>query len=94
MRARSRVALSLAVVAATTGLATPAASAGGDVAVAATCGFYKTVDAQYYNHCGPTNVRIHVDIVFASDGVWCVAPGVTRLGPKPTVRDAWYVGLC
>jgi len=67
---------------------------------AAPCGFfrYSVRESQFaaYNHCGPTTVRIHVDVRgsgSANDFHLCVGPGNTQLpGAGPNYLNAYYIG--
>ncbi|WP_086824432.1 DUF6355 family natural product biosynthesis protein [Allokutzneria sp. NRRL B-24872] len=72
------------------------ASVQGEAAASADCGWYTDWTATgYYNHCGPTNVMIWVDRVNLAgykDFEKCVKPGITRLGPWPDFKNAWYLG--
>ncbi|MFB9907772.1 DUF6355 family natural product biosynthesis protein [Allokutzneria oryzae] len=99
MQARSRVALPLAVVAATMGLVAPAASAApapAREAAARQCGGYHHDETwAYYTHCGPTPVNIHIDIAWGPDETRCVKRNsTTNIGLWPRARNAWYIGLC
>ncbi|MGH3939721.1 MAG: DUF6355 family natural product biosynthesis protein [Pseudonocardiaceae bacterium] len=72
----------------------------GNSQAAAQCGFYRyNVQASQfaaYNHCGPTTVRIHVDVRGnggANNFHLCVGPGNTQLpGAGPNYDNAYYIG--
>ncbi|MGW6823072.1 DUF6355 family natural product biosynthesis protein [Streptomyces sp. NPDC055005] len=75
---------------------TPASAGGAGSAegagTQAVCGYYAGREIAYYNHCGPTTIKIKVDVVRGFDRTICVGPGDTRLGLKSQIRDANYVG--
>ncbi|WP_103336240.1 DUF6355 family natural product biosynthesis protein [Amycolatopsis sp. CA-126428] len=75
------------------GAAAPASAAtpASDAGTQAICGYYSSGGKGYYNHCGPTNITIHVEYTVGSDNL-CVTPGVTSLGYF--AENAWYTGLC
>ncbi|MET9443567.1 DUF6355 family natural product biosynthesis protein [Streptomyces sp. NPDC006610] len=64
------------------------------------CGFfrYSVQSSQFaaYNHCGPTTVRVHVDVReggSTNDYHLCVSPGRTQLpGAGPNYLNAYYIG--
>lgn len=64
------------------------------------CGFfrYSVQSSQFaaYNHCGPTTVRLHVDVRgggSTNDYHLCVGPGRTQLpGAGPNYLNAYYIG--
>lgn len=56
------------------------------------CGYYAGREIAFYNHCGPTTIKIKLDVVRGFDRTICVGPGDTRLGLKSQIRDANYVG--
>ncbi|MER6516345.1 DUF6355 family natural product biosynthesis protein [Streptomyces sp. NPDC001553] len=58
----------------------------------AVCGYYAGREIAFYNHCGPTTIKIKLDVVRGFDRTICVGPGDTRLGLKSQIRDANYVG--
>ncbi|MEU0004319.1 DUF6355 family natural product biosynthesis protein [Streptomyces sp. NPDC006314] len=64
----------------------------GTRAAASPCGYYAGREIAYYNHCGPTTIKIKLDVVRGFDRTICVPPGETRLGLKSQIRDANYVG--
>ncbi|MER5615148.1 DUF6355 family natural product biosynthesis protein [Streptomyces sp. NPDC002215] len=65
----------------------------------APCGFfrYSVRESQFaaYNHCGPTTVRVHVDVRgggSTNDYHLCVSPGRTQLpGAGPNYLNAYYI---
>ncbi|MGO4205713.1 DUF6355 family natural product biosynthesis protein [Rhodococcus sp. TAF43] len=88
-----------AVATASIGAGLAVASPG--IASAAPCGFYTDAGRHWYDHCGPTNVRIrmHWDNFLAPDveEEMCVGPGKTQIGTPNSLKritGAWYVGLC
>ncbi|WP_030429247.1 DUF6355 family natural product biosynthesis protein [Allokutzneria albata] len=92
MRVRSRAALALAAVAATMSVTAPTATA-----VPGCGGFRDAGYGYYYDHCGPTQVKINIDVARRPDQTRCVNPGDNLLWLKvngPEARGAWYVGLC
>ncbi|WP_376699996.1 DUF6355 family natural product biosynthesis protein [Streptomyces candidus] len=64
------------------------------------CGFYRyTVrESRFagYNHCGPTTVRVHVDVAGGGSGNdyhLCVSPGAKDFpGAGPNYLNAYYIG--
>ncbi|EME61603.1 DUF6355 family natural product biosynthesis protein [Amycolatopsis decaplanina] len=64
----------------------------GDLGTMAVCGYYEQGLISYYNHCGSTNITIHVTYNVGSDEDLCVTPGITKLGYN--ADNAWYTGLC
>ncbi|MFD3514816.1 DUF6355 family natural product biosynthesis protein [Streptomyces sp. NPDC058657] len=66
----------------------------------APCGFfrYSVRESRFaaYNHCGPTTVRVHVDVRgggSTNDYHLCVSPGRTQLpGAGPNYLNAYYIG--
>jgi hypothetical protein len=82
-----------------TAAAAPAPQPASPAAVAADCGFtywyIRSTYVQGYNHCGPTTVRIHVDVRgsgSANDYNLCVGPGLTALSYSVDVLNAYYIG--
>ncbi|GAA0281310.1 hypothetical protein GCM10009527_092120 [Actinomadura nitritigenes] len=77
-----------------------ARQAGADASAAPPCGFFRysvrASEFAAYNHCGPTTVRIHVDVRgggSANDYHLCVSPGPTQLpGAGPNYLNAYYIG--
>ncbi|MFJ9074609.1 DUF6355 family natural product biosynthesis protein [Streptomyces sp. NPDC102278] len=96
---RRWVAVGLLGSAAVLSTITPASAGGaggsqgaGVRAVASPCGYFAGREIAFYNHCGPTTIKIKLDIVRGFDRTICVGPGETRLGLKSQIRDASYVG--
>jgi hypothetical protein len=58
------------------------------------CGFYKTSVTAFYNHCGPTQVRIHMDEYKGKTDNMCVQPGDHPIGEASAVENAYYIGAC
>lgn len=71
---------------------TGSAGGAGIRPAASPCGYYAGREIAFYNHCGPTSIKIKLDIVRGFDRTICVGPGDTRLGLKSQIRDANYVG--
>ncbi|MFF3431526.1 DUF6355 family natural product biosynthesis protein [Streptomyces sp. NPDC002602] len=71
---------------------TGSAGGAGSRAAVSPCGYYAGREIAFYNHCGPTTIKIKLDIVRGFDRTICVGPGDTRLGLKSQIRDANYVG--
>ncbi|WP_344885093.1 DUF6355 family natural product biosynthesis protein [Allokutzneria multivorans] len=82
-----RLLTALAIVAA--GLVAPTATAAAEP-----CGYWYDETYAYYSHCGPTKVKIDVDVAWGRDYTACVKPGRSVLGTWPQVTNAWYIGLC
>jgi hypothetical protein len=78
------------------GVSAPASAtetgANGEMGTSAVCGYYESGLRGFYNHCGPTNITIHVTYTVGSDEDYCVTPGITGLGYWSS--NAWYTGLC
>lgn len=58
------------------------------------CGFYKTSNSAFYNHCGQTRVLIHLDEYNGKTSQKCVQPGETYLGRSSDVENAYHIGAC
>ena len=60
------------------------------------CGFWEDGKNAFYEHCGGTWVSIKIDSHAGYPGprFRCVSPGLTWLGDKRIVANAYYVGLC
>lgn len=71
---------------------TGGAEEAGVHAPASPCGYFAGREIAFYNHCGPTTIKIKLDIVRGRDRTICVGPGETRLGLRSQIRDANYVG--
>jgi hypothetical protein len=92
---------SISTTPASASLGTDAAAQGRVLLAAGTpCGFFTRGSWSYYNHCGPTAVRITVSRWFgAFKHSICVWPGVTELtnhwGVQGSfITGAWYTGRC
>ncbi|WP_143261587.1 DUF6355 family natural product biosynthesis protein [Allokutzneria sp. NRRL B-24872] len=57
------------------------------------CGYFVINNNAYYNHCGPSNVLVHIEKVFGDDEE-CLPPGVTPIGLQPWTYGAYYVRPC
>lgn len=91
MRVRQSLPALVGAVAMVLGMSTAATAAPS--AAATPCGYYATSSDSYYNHCTNDGSRIVIEVeVSGWNYEQCVGPGVTWLGSKSKVSDAWYVG--
>ena len=91
MRVRQSLPALVGAVAMVLGMST--ASAAAPSAAATPCGYYATSSDSYYNHCTNDGSRIVIEVeVSGWNDERCVGPGITWLGSKSKVSDAWYVG--
>lgn len=90
MRVRQSLPALVGAVAMVLGLSTAATAAP---TAANPCGYYATSSDSYYNHCTNDGSRIVIEVeVSGWNYEQCVGPGVTWLGSRSKVSDAWYVG--
>lgn len=91
MRVRQSLPALVGAVAMVLGMSTAATAAPS--AAANPCGYYATSNDSYYNHCTNDGSYIIIEVrTKAGKKEQCVGPGITWLGTRKNVSNAWYAG--